>query len=86
MRDYSHFVVQFLGSLGEHFGFVLPNIAWPKEHAAREVRVFNGVHIANFNMANSDQDQVLYDLIAQGSGSNYQDLGVRQCRLIPPCD
>jgi FAD synthase len=64
----------------------LTNVRWPKENAASKVGVFDGVHVAHFNVANANQNQILYNFVAKRSSTNYQDLGFCQGRLIPPGD
>ena len=75
--------IQLRRSTGHNLGLRPPHIFVTEEHASSQVRRRDDVEVDDQDCSNTDQDEILDDLVAGRSGANNHDSRVRQAGLRP---
>src|SRR6266436_3793335 len=66
--------------------FEFANVFGAVKNRARKIRHIDAVGIDDYDTAESEQNKILENFIAQGAGANHENLAGRQLRLVPPRD
>ena len=65
--------IQFGGGLGDDLCLVPPHRFLPEKDAATEVTPLHSIGVGHGDVAETRQDEILHDLVAEGARTRYED-------------